>query len=95
MSKCNQAKKEFTTTKSVRSLHLSIIVKEIIQLPKTMGPKRNIVLALQKREKRKKKHKKLLLNRDKVYRGVIAASSITSTTSVASSVTFSAVASEG
>jgi len=42
-------------TKSTRSLNLFVIVKEIAQLPKTTGTKRNIVFALQeKKEKRKK-----------------------------------------
>ena len=57
-------KKLFTTTKSRKSMNLSIIVKGIVQLPKTTNLKRNIVLALQRNKKLRRK-KRLLLIRDR------------------------------
>ena len=72
-------------------MNLSVIVKGIVQLPKTTGPMRNIVLALKRNKKLKRKKKKIIAHKDRVCR----ASFITSVASVASSVTFSAVASKG
>ena len=85
-------KKLFTTTKSRKSMNLSIIVKGIVQLPKTMGPRRNIFLALQRNKKLKRKKIKDYCS---LGTGSIGASFITSAAFVASSITFSAIASKG
>ena len=53
-------------------MKLSIIIEGIVQLPKTTGPKRKIVLALQRNKELKgKKNKRLLLIRDRVCRGLL------------------------
>ena len=95
----------------MRSINLSIIVKDIVQLPKTTSPKKlfnspkttgpkEIFFLPCKKWKRKKnwkekKYKNYWSSRIGSIGVVIAASSITSAMFVASSVTFSTVASEG
>ena len=93
----------------MKSINLSIIVKEIVQLPKTTSPKnysivlnnepkRDIVFALPKIKLKKnmerKKHISYCSSGIGFARVVVAASSITSAMIMASSVTFSAVVSK-